>query len=99
VTSEYDQAPQRTIRWSGAIDTAATGAFAGEIRSAERSSHAGVAIDLSQVTFIDSSGLRVLMRAHQRRPLELVGVSPQVAGLLELTGLVDFFDPSTAGAG
>ena len=55
--------------------------------------HEGVdAIDLRDVTFIDSSGLRVIVEAHQRRAEEervlvLRSPSPAVQRLLEISGV------------
>jgi anti-sigma B factor antagonist len=54
-----------------------------------------VVIDLSEVAFIDSSGLRVLVEAHQRaeaeaRRLVLSGPSRQVLRLLEISGLLQY---------
>ena len=61
-----------------------------------------VVIDLSEVGFIDSSGLRVLVEAHQRaeneaRRLVLSGPSRQVLRLLEISGLMQYLhvQPST----
>lgn len=50
-------------------------------------------IDMSQVTFIDSSGLRVVLEAHQAferdsRRLVLVAPSRQVARVITVAGLV-----------
>jgi anti-sigma B factor antagonist len=50
------------------------------------------AIDLRDVTFIDSSGLRVIVEAHQRRleddrVLVLRSPSPAVQRLLEISGV------------
>jgi anti-sigma B factor antagonist len=63
-----------------------------------------VVIDLSGVGFIDSSGLRVLVEAHQRaeaeaRRLVLSGPSRQVLRLLEISGLMEYLhvEPSTDG--
>lgn len=49
-------------------------------------------LDLSDVEFIDSSGLRIIVNAHSEleaagRQLVLVHTSPAVARLLEITGL------------
>ena len=47
-------------------------------------------LDLSAVTFIDASGLRILLRATDgaaRRRLDLRAPSPSVVRLCELTGL------------
>ena len=63
-----------------------------------------VVIDLSGVGFVDSSGLRVLVEAHQRaeaeaRRLVLTGSSRQVLRLLEISGLMQYLhvQPSTEG--
>ena len=51
-----------------------------------------VSVDLSAITFVDSSGLRVLVRAHNRQAEgggELVVLDPSepVRRLLDITGL------------
>lgn len=56
-----------------------------------------VVVDLAGVTFIDSSGLRVLVEAHHRssesgRRLALRSPSPAVVRLLEISGLADHLD-------
>ena len=53
---------------------------------------ADLAVDLSRVTFVDSSGLRVLVRAHKRQlggggRLTIVDPSEPVRRLLDITGL------------
>lgn len=53
---------------------------------------AAVSIDLSGVTFVDSSGLRVIVRAHKRQrsgggDLSIVKPSQPVSRLLDITGL------------
>jgi anti-sigma B factor antagonist len=52
----------------------------------------GLVIDLSEVTFIDSSGLSVLIRINQRvtaanRRLAIIAPPPHVAKAFEITGL------------
>lgn len=49
-------------------------------------------VDMSGVTFIDSTGLSVLVQAKQRfesagREMSVVGIRPRVARVLELAGL------------
>ncbi|MGB0113497.1 MAG: STAS domain-containing protein [Ilumatobacteraceae bacterium] len=56
-----------------------------------------VRVDLSGVTFMDSSGLRVLVEANQRvdsggPKLVLRAPSRQILRLLELAGLTDSFE-------
>jgi anti-anti-sigma factor len=59
-------------------------------------------LDLRAVTFIDSSGLSVLVRAHRERPISepLTLRSPlgAVCRVLEITGLIGVFriDPAPA---
>jgi stage II sporulation protein AA (anti-sigma F factor antagonist) len=59
-------------------------------------------LDLRDVTFIDSSGLSVLVRAHRDRPktepLTLRSPTSAVCRVLEITGLIDVFriDPGPA---
>ena len=57
-------------------------------------SSARIVIDLAQVEFIDSTGLSVLVRAHQRASerdveLGLVNLRAQASRLLSLTGLTE----------
>ena len=59
-----------------------------------------VVIDLSAVGFVDSSGLRVLVEAHQRaqaamRRLVLSGSSRPVLRLLEISGLMEYLNVET----
>ena len=54
-------------------------------------------IDLGQVSFIDSSGLRSLLEAGRRArgrgtTVHLRNVGPEVARLLEITGTTDQFE-------
>ena len=60
-----------------------------------------VVIDLSEVGFVDSSGLRVLVEAHQRadadaRRLVLSGARRPVMRLLEISGLMEYLNVDTA---
>jgi anti-anti-sigma factor len=50
--------------------------------------HRRLVCDLSEVTFMDSTGLRALIEARRRDPERFLlgGTSPQVERLLELTG-------------
>ncbi len=63
-----------------------------------------VVIDLSGVGFVDSSGLRVLVEAHQRaeagaRRLVLSGSTRPVLRLLEITGLMEYLHVEPAADG
>jgi anti-sigma B factor antagonist len=51
-----------------------------------------VILDIGALTFIDSSGINLLLRLSERFPkrLRLINGSPAVARVLELTGLADY---------
>jgi anti-anti-sigma factor len=50
-----------------------------------------IALDLSGVAFIDSTGLHLLLDLRREHgPLRLVGASPAVVKLLAITGTRDF---------
>lgn len=50
-----------------------------------------IRVDMSRVTFIDSHGLRVLLRLGERRGVTIVNPSSQVRRLLEITGTKETF--------
>lgn len=59
--------------------------------------HADVALDMAKVAFVDSSGLRVLIRhrneLHQLGgSLRIVSASPAVEQLLDITGVAELFE-------
>lgn len=75
----------------GELDLAATAEFGDAIETV-RARGGAVVIDLSATTFLDSSGVAVLVRAHRsqtevRRPLVLRAPSPPVMRVLNLAGL------------
>ena len=56
-----------------------------------------IVIDMAEVSFMDSSGLRVLLELHERaghagRRLVLHTPSPSVTKLLDVSGLSDHFN-------
>jgi anti-sigma B factor antagonist len=93
----------RGCRLSGEIDFTSSGAVQSTLLSMILPGGGAVVADLSGVTFLDSSGLGVLVQAH-RTALEranqlLVVASPPVRKLLRLTGLdtvLDTYDELSA---
>ena len=83
-------------RWvlTGEIDISVHERFRVEWPSDRRAS-APVEVDMSAVTFIDSSGLRVLYAARAATPegtlATLTGVPEQPRWVIEVTGLTDLF--------
>ncbi|MGH7728316.1 MAG: STAS domain-containing protein [Vulcanimicrobiaceae bacterium] len=74
------------------------------VAAAERDEH-DIIVDLSQVEFLDSTGLGALIGAHKRAAehhgsVRLVVREGQIVRLLRITGLLDVFDvyPSVAAA-
>lgn len=72
-------------------------AFEQQLQQLLRTGHANLVIDLSEVTAIDSAGIRALVRGHStaRRvggTLRLAAPSPAVSQMLELTHLTGVFE-------
>jgi anti-sigma B factor antagonist len=79
---------------SGELDLAASPALERELGHVLAGPPAPLVVDLRQLEFIDSTGLSVLVRAHQRaeeqgRRFVLAGASAQVQRLLHLTGIAE----------
>jgi anti-anti-sigma factor len=80
---------QQVLTATGAITLASIPMFQGAVRSAEGTT---LIIDLSQVPYIDSAALGVLVQAYVScqkagRRLALVGLSHRVKALLQMTTL------------
>jgi len=79
----------------GDVDLAAHGRFQADVEEAWDGS-SDLIIDCSQVTFLDSMGLRVLVHAMQRastnsRVITLAAPSQPVLRVLELAGVKELF--------
>jgi anti-sigma B factor antagonist len=82
------------ISVSGELDLASSPALEEELERVAKSDATVIVVDLAELEFMDSTGLSVLVRAHQRaqdsgRRLGLVNGSQQVQRLLALTGVAD----------
>jgi anti-anti-sigma factor len=83
-------------RLSGEVDLATADGIAAMARVAVDRAAPRLVVDLTEVTFMDSQGLRALVLAQQalaRAGAELVltGLPPHVEALLEITGLQTTF--------
>ncbi|MEU4115685.1 STAS domain-containing protein [Kitasatospora sp. NPDC028055] len=90
--------PPFTVRVCGEIDLDSAPDLRRELSRA-LADHRQVVLDLSQVTFMDCSGLNVLMEARNQADrngacLALRGITRPVARLLELTGLTTWLAPA-----
>jgi anti-anti-sigma factor len=86
----------RGCRLTGEIDFTSSGPVQSTLLAMILPGGGAVVADLSQITFLDSSGLGVLVQAHrtatERETRLLVVASPPVRKLLRLTGLDTVLD-------
>jgi anti-sigma B factor antagonist len=81
---------------TGELDLAAESELRERLGAARGTATRGVVLDMAEVTFLDSSALRELLRAdialnEDGMPFVLVGLQPQVGRLLELTRTAGMF--------
>lgn len=86
-----------TITIAGELDIASEPELAGALEQALEAAPAAVVVDLREVEFMDSTGIRALAQARQRcaeagRRLVLMRPSPHVLRPLEVCGLAKVFD-------
>ncbi|MBV9803999.1 MAG: STAS domain-containing protein [Solirubrobacterales bacterium] len=89
-----NQGRAAVIAVSGELDLASSPALQEELDRVAASDSELLIIDLRELDFMDSTGLSVLVRAHQRieelgRRLAMVRGPQQVQRLLRLTGVAD----------
>lgn len=89
------QTATRQLTVVGVIDSHTADDLDGALRTV--GTDADVELDLSGIEFVDSSGIRVIVRAHQDlheagHRLLLSNISPSVRRLLEITGLDQHLD-------
>lgn len=77
---------------SGELDLAGVDALQGALDRAVEEASEILVVDLSETTFIDSTGLQALIRCERRASaaglgLVLIGARPQVRRVFELAGL------------
>ena len=97
-----DQDDTRWIRLSGELDTEEYQRISTSFRAAIREAGGAVVIDLAEVVFVSSDGMRMLLEArnHQRalgREIHLHGLAPAVRKALATTGVLDAIPEWTAG--
>lgn len=90
ITSE-ERGDGAYLRVRGEIDIATVPALDEGLRVAQSNGYSGIVVDLEQVTFIDASGLRSLLRAAEQarrsdKSFETVGTPRVVQRVLQITG-------------
>ncbi len=86
----------KVVRVKGEIDLASVGELENEVGGLIESGTTRIIIDLTGVTFLDSTGLRTLLATHSRLAqlggtLALVLNGGPVERLLDITGVADTF--------
>lgn len=94
LTTELDGDHVRVVA-AGEVDLTTVDRLGKELATALDQDVSAVVIDLAGVSFLDSSGLYALVRAHNRakangRQLSLVNLQPRVRKVFELTGLLSY---------
>lgn len=90
---EIRNAPDRVVLClHGELDLASAPLLAQEIENASDTTTAMVVLDLQELRFIDSTGLRIVLAAHERsqergQEFALTRASEQVQRLLTITGV------------
>ena len=90
-----DSACVITVR--GQLDLAAHDTLDQELREAEAGDAERILLDLTETTFMDSTGIKLLVEATERsraraKRLRVSPVQGQVRHVLELTGVLDRLD-------
>lgn len=96
VEIDVDSEPLRVIA-TGELDAASASTLTSALEEAT-ATRVGIALDLSGVTFIDSSGLRVIAAEVQRAtaastPFSVSAASDAVRRIFEMTGLTSLLGP------
>jgi anti-sigma B factor antagonist len=96
VSARRDDDDEVVVEVQGEVDMAAAPEFSASLRHALEDCRGRVLIDLAGVTFIDSQGLKALVRAyksygHQHRRVILRAPQPQTRRVLEISGLDQVF--------
>lgn len=82
------------VRLTGELDLAQAPRFTEAALGALRERPSTLEVDLSGLTFLDSTGVRAILEVHQRArgsdsALHLVQGPPRIRRVFELTGLLD----------
>jgi len=87
-----DRGDHAVISAAGEIDAATAGSLADAVTTALAEGHKRVLVDFSDVTFIDSTGLGVLVKSHRAAvaagaTFAVVHPTPQTLKLIRVLGL------------
>jgi anti-sigma B factor antagonist len=93
-----------TVRVWGEVDVQTSPVLDEQLQSVLDQGPSSVVVDLGEVTFLDSTGLSVLIAGLKRcqaagGSLRVVAPQPNVRRVLEITGLTEAFDLAPEGPG
>jgi anti-sigma B factor antagonist len=92
VTADVDDPATPVIRLAGELDLASVGTARAGIAPYLTDASGGVTFDLEKLSFMDSSGIALLVEvSNEAGPVTLVHVPPAVRRVLEVTGLLGHF--------
>jgi anti-anti-sigma factor len=88
---------RRNARWihlDGELDSDGCAEMGDQFRAAVASGPDAVVVDMTQVTFVASHGIRLLLQANRKlreagRSLRIAGLSPRIRRVFETTGLFE----------
>lgn len=80
-----------TLALDGELDAHTAPAVAEAIEEVLGAGAEAIVVDASKLRFCDSSGIQVLIQAHERVPVTLVGAQGPVEKVLAVTGLLELF--------
>ena len=91
-----------TVRFGGELDMAAADAAAAVLREVEQTAPRAIVVDLQDLTFMDSSGVRLLVQAYGRSEgagyafavRDGSGPARRVLRLVQLDGVLPMIDSS-----
>ena len=96
-SADLDAEDPSVLRLSGELDIAAVNDFLDRARVALGAADPVLRIDVSEVTFVDSTGLGALVRLREHaqskgKQVEMEHIPRQMSRILDLTGLAGLFD-------
>jgi anti-sigma B factor antagonist len=96
VVVEEGPGGKASVKVSGEVDIQSSQVLHEHLQEVLDTGTSSIIVDLGDVTFLDSTGLRVLIAAFQRcqragGELRIVSPQPNVRRVLEITGLTDLF--------
>ena len=91
-----------TVRARGDLDMAVTEELLETIRAlAQATAHHAIVLDLAELTFMDSTGINLLIQSHQElermgKELVIQSIPDRIQRTLDIAGVVDYLNVRSA---